>query len=250
MAKLHEILAVEPERERAAKKITQEAIKTLSDKHAMFLGSERSWRMFDAGDEHEAPPTEYQELATTVSDKLDWVADAVVRYYDTNLQKESTNQTAVADLVVGGKTLGEKLPATFLLGLETKLTKLRPLYEAIPVLPPSMEWRDAPELGKGVRQSVHPEKKYKTSKTFQHKVLYDATAEHPAQIERWEETVNVGESTREVWSGMLTTAEKAAMLQRLDELLQAVKKARQRANNVDIVKKRIGSALFGFIHHG
>jgi len=248
MAKLHEILAVEPEREKTARKIAEEATKTFHDKGAMFLGSTRTWRMFDESAETEAPPTEYQALATTVPAKLKWVAGTVAQYFDTNLVKEATNQTAVADLIVHDVTLMKDLPATFLLGLETKLTKLRPMYEAIPVLPPSVEWRDAPDLGAHVRQVVHPETKYKTAKTFKHKVLYEATPEHPAQIERWEETVNVGQSTRDVWSGMLTTAEKADMLGRLDALIQAVKRARQRANNITIVQKRVGAKLFDYIH--
>jgi len=247
MAKLHEVLAVEPEREKVSRKVTEEATKTFHDKGQMFLGSQRSWHMFD-GEATEAPPTEYQALATTVPDKLRWVAKAVSQYFDVNLQKEATNQTAVADLIVNDVAIAKDLPATFLLGLESKLTKLRPMYEAIPVLPPSVEWRDAPELGAGVRQMVHPEKKYKTAKTFQHKTLYDATKEHPAQIERWEETINVGESTRDVWSGMLTTAEKADLLGRLDALTQAAKRARQRANNITIVKRSVGAQLFNYLH--
>jgi hypothetical protein len=204
--------------------------------------------MFDEGALTEAPPDEHQALASTVNDKLRWVASNVARYFDTNLEKESTNQTAKADLEVDGNLIAADLPATFLLGLETKLQKLRPVYEAIPVLPPSMEWDDAPDMGADVRKAKHPDIKYKTAKTFKHKVLYEATEQHPAQIERWEETVNTGESTREMWSGMLTTSEKAMILQRLDALLQAVKKARQRANNIVVVKKKVAMDLFSYIH--
>lgn len=246
--KLHEILAVEPERERTAKKIIDEATKTFSDKPNMFIGAHKTWQMFEDAAQHQAPADEHQALATTVPDKLDWVQKNVSRYFDTNLQKECANQKAKADLIVNGVTIATDLPATFLLGMETKLNRLRPVYEAIPVLPPSMDWEDAPELGEHVRKAVHPEEKFKSAKTFQHKVLYDATPEHPAQIERWEETVNVGKSVRETWSGMLTTHEKAMLLSRLETLQQAVKSARQRANSVEVVDRKVARDLFSFIH--
>ena len=44
--------------------------------------------------------------------------------------------------------------------------------------------------------------------------------------------------------------EQPGLLARLDRLLRAVKRARQRANGTDAVKRQIGATLFHFIHDG
>jgi hypothetical protein len=82
---------------------------------------------------------------------------------------------------------------------------------------------------------------------MKHKVLYDATEEHPAQLETWSEDIPIGKFTETLWSGMLSPAEKSAKLGRIDKLLRAVKKARQRANAVDVVDVTIGKELFNYI---
>jgi len=250
MSKLHELLAVESDLESVSKKTTEEAIKTFKSKTQHFLAMHRVCEMFDEESRDQAPPDEFLSMVTTVHDKLDYVGGKIGKYYDAVLQKELTNQTTKADLVIDGKVIEKDLPATFLLGLETKLKKIRELYESIPTLAPGVEWVPDENQGSDVFKMKHPEEKYKTAKTFQHKVLYDATKEHPAQIERWEETVNVGKFTKDVWSGMISSADKAILLGRLDKLLQAVKKARQKANNIKVIKRDIGRTLLDYINTG
>lgn len=250
MAKLHEILAVEADLEGIAKKVTAEAEKTFKDKAQHFIGFHRTCEMFDDAMKGQAPPDEDLAMVTTVNKKLDYVGKSIAKYYDAVLQKELTNQTAKADLIVEGHTLAKDLPATFLLGLETKLKNLRKMYEVMPTLQPGIGWGVSPDLGTDVYKTATPEIRFKTAKTFQHKILYDATKEHPAQIEKWEETVNVGRFVKEIWCGMLSSADKSQVLGRLDKLIQATKKARQRANNVDVVKSNIGKDLLEYINEG
>ena len=173
---------------------------------------------------------------------------SIAHYYDALLQKESTNQIAVADLVVDGNIIASGLPATFLLGMESRLKKLRDVYVQIPTLAVGTEWRKDEGKGDGVWVIANPEETMKTQKTTKSEVLYEATEFHPAQIDKWDETKNVGKFTRVVWSGMVTPARKSQLLDRIDNLLRAVKKARQRANSTKVQKVSVGKEIMNFIN--
>ena len=254
MAKLHELLAVEGDLEGSYKKIIEEAKTTFSKRADHFFGFHRKCEMYD--ESATAPPDEYKEMDTTVQDKLNYTQDFIVRYFDAVLQKEQTNQEAKADLIVDGEVISTDLPATFLLGLESRLKAVRSMYETLPTLPPGVKWEKDPTRGKDIWVTAHPEKKPKTAKTFQHKVLVPAQFPKegeggqslPAQIEKWEETITVGMYVKTVWSGMVTPAQKSDYLSRIDKLIRATKKARQRANSTQVIKRTIGEKLFNFIN--
>jgi hypothetical protein len=247
MAKLHELLAVESDLEGKYKRITGETRKTFKDRPAHFIGSIRTYHPFDDDDKVDYPE-EYQALATTVEERLDYTAKAIEPYFDALLQKESTNQVAKADLVVDGEEIAKDLPATFLLGMESRLKYLRGVYEQIPTLPVSVDWEKDASWGKNVYRMTHPEEKLKTVKQFKSQVLYEATEHHPAQIEKWDENVAVGKFVKRIWSGAISSAEKAELLGRIDKLITAVKKARQRANTAEVVKNQVGKDIMDFIH--
>ena len=249
MGKLHELLAVEGDLEGTYKKIVDETAVTFEKKPGLFFGFHKALEIFAEQDAAKnQAPDEYQELTETVQSKLDYMAAHVQRYLDVVLQKEATNQTAKADLLVDGVTMATDLPATYLLGLETKLKALRRVYDAIPTLAPGKRWVPDNSRGPHIWVTERPDEKFKTAKTFRHKVLYEATPAHPAQIEKWEETENVGKYVTITWSGMLSPAEKSLILGRLDNLLRAVKKARQRANSAAVVERTIGTEIFAYIH--
>ena len=246
MPKLHELLAVESDLEGTYKNILSETTNTFSKKPHLFLGAEKRLEMFD--DKAEAQPVQRQEMTETVKGKLDYQSESIVRYLDAVLQKERTNQDAKANLEIDDLVIAEDIPATFLLGLETKLKHVRSVYMAIPTLPPNIKWEKDENIGEDVYRRVHPEETFKTAKTFKHKVLYEATDKHPAQIEKWEENVDVGRYTTASWNGFISPTEKSVLLGRIDKLLRAVKKARQRANTQEVAKDEIGSALFNYIN--
>ena len=90
----------------------------------------------------------------------------------------------------------------------------------------------------------------RTKQVIQQKVLYEATPEHPAQIERWQEQSVIGMFSKSVWSGMLSPAEKSELLERLDVFERAVKQARQRANSTELLKKKIGKDIVNYLMKG
>jgi hypothetical protein len=69
-------------------------------------------------------------------------------------------------------------------------------------------------------------------------VKYDAAKEHPAQTELYNADVEVGTIEEQEWSGLLTPAEKAAILARIEELTRAVRSARSRANDEQVDKEQ------------
>ena len=248
MAKMHELLAVESDLAGNYKRVRDEGINTLSKKPDHFFGHHKSLLMFDESRKNEeASAAQHKEMTTTVSEKIEWVNDSAINYFDALLQKESTNQTAKADLVIDGRTMAKDVPATFLLGMETKLREVRQLYEAAPTLPPGVKWEHAEQDGRGVWRTANPEVTEKTEKTVEHKIIVPATDKHPAQVEKWTANKVIGQFTTTKVSGAWTVAQKADCLGRIDKLLRAVKKARQRANTVEVVERKIAKELFDYI---
>jgi hypothetical protein len=246
MSKLHELLAVEGDREKVAKKLTAESIRTMG-KENLFTGRTRSLVMFDPDRENDNF-VESTPVTTTVDENLEYLMKPLASYWDVVLQKDLSNQNALADLVVDGNVLAKDLPATFLLGMESKLAQLRQLYEAIPTLQPGFTWEVDPQQKDGIFRTRDDQITFKTEKDVEFRVASEATKEHKAQIVQLERTNNVGKYTTAQYSGMLTPADKAARLARIDVLLGAVKQARQRANATEASKAHVGEVLLDFIN--
>ena len=247
--KLHEVLAVESDLESQSSKIMMEATSTFTKKAPHFMAHHKWLEMFDEGRKlEEQGATEHKDIVETVDGKLGHVWGHFGRYLNTIAQKERTNQDARADLIVEGEVLIEDAPATLLLGLESRLKKLREVYNAIPTFSPGIKWEPDPNRGKGIYKAEHLQTANKTEKVPRHKVLVEPTKEHPAQIEKWMENVAVGVFKAENWTSMVSPAKKAEWIGRIDTLLRSVKKARQRANNTPLVKVKISEPLRKFIH--
>lgn len=236
MAKLHEILAVESGRKGAFNKILNETISTFKNKPMHFTEYERTLELFEEGASKEEEGGEERiSMTTTVPQKLNYLSQFVEDYLDIVFQKEATNQDAVADLVVGKETLIKQAPATFLLGLETKLADIRKVIDAAPTLAPGVEWvPDETHRFKSVVKGKHAEVTNKTRKVIKPFVLYKATDKHPAQVEKLSEDVVVGNYRKWFWSGMISPAEKSELLGRIDLLMEAVKRARMKANEQEV----------------
>ena len=247
--KLHELLAVESDADGVAKKVSAEAKATFAKRTDHFMGQTRTLESLVAeSNEDMSVHATQQELTTTVADKMKYLEGQLAKYWDVVYKKECANGEARADIVVGETTIATAVPATFLLGLEKKLQAYREVCTMIPTLQPGVKWVLDPSQGEGIYKMDPPEKKFKTEKEPNFRVLYDATDHHPAQIDKWDATKNVGIYTRNVWSGMISTSEKSELLGRIDNLLGAVKQARRRANGVEVTAGRIAQKLFDYIH--
>ena len=247
MANLHQLLAVKKDAAQRANEIAGETKKNLGAKH-LFYGSTKSYTPFDEEDETRFPD-EHEQLSYTVGEKLNWFAENFGRIIDIEYQIDRTNENAEADLEVGDLYI-PGIPATFLLDLVSFLEKTRKVYANIPVLDSKYQWEPDSGAGPGVYKTTEDEVTYRSKKVLRHKVLYDATPEHPAQVEKWPEDKQVGRYTKRMWSGALTPAQKSIVLGRIDTLLEAAKKALSEANNAEHATDKIASKIFSFIHRG
>ena len=244
--KLHELLAVETDVESTYKKVIDEAIVTFTKKADHFFGQNKILTMFDDNKQNENL-SERKEMVSTVGKKLDYVKDFIIRYFDVVLQKEKTNQIAKADLIVDGNIIATDLPATFLLGMETKLKKVRDMYEVTPTLPPGYVWKEDPTLGDGIYTTTLNDV-LKTAKTLIYTLFVPATDKHPAQGKDHEEQIPVGRYVTTMQYGMLTPARKSELLGKIDKLILACKQARQRANCAEIQQEEIGKIIMDYIN--
>jgi hypothetical protein len=259
--KLHEILAVESDVQAVAQKVMTETLETFTKKPDRFTGHLKVYRPFvqEEGKELETEAAGAKKIVTeTVPGKLEYTNSNLARWFDVVLEKEGTNQLAKSDVIIEGTALCSDVPATMLLGLETKLKKVRDYYDAIPTLQPGKEWELDEQQGDYIYRDKNVERKYRTEKVLKHRVLVEAQfpkegeggTSLPAQVERWQENENVGIFETINWSGMISPAKKSELLGRIDVLIQAVKRARQRANTQEVVKANIGKKLFDFIEKG
>lgn len=254
MGKLFEILAVESSKEAASAKMIAEAISTFKNKDALFKGKTRTLKLFGKTPENtiefdalEAKDKIDTPVAATIPDSLNYMAVVVADHYDIVVKKELSNQTARADVVVEGVTLMENVPATFLLGLETKLKAIRLVLEEIPTRSPAFDWVQDENAGNYLYKTREPMKDVKTAKSTDHKMLPQPNANIPVTYVPIEINKNIGEYTESQQTGLINTADKARLLERHDKLLQAIKEARQRANAVDVVERKVGDAMMGYL---
>jgi len=244
MGKMHELLAVESTLIGNYNRDTQETIKVF-DKPDQFQRNVTKKEHFNDEDSH-LNTVETKEMTTTVKDRLDWYRKSATNLFDAILQKDATNQLASADVIVEGRTLLTGVPATTLLMLESKLQDLRKVYASAPTISAAVAWEW--DTNENLWKTKDPMVAFSTKKTAKAVVLYEATKEHPAQVKEVFEDVPIAKVTKEAFSGMWTSAEKALVLGRLDKLLAAVKKARQRANEQEVVERHIGDYIFDYLH--
>lgn len=246
MGKLHELLAVEPDLKNTATSIMNETVKTFTAKHDHFTGSARTYDVVLEGSE--PLPDEGKEMVTTVAEKLAYLKQSQVAAIDAIYQKEFANTAAKADIVLDGQVVATGVPATVLLALEGRLKELQGVYRAIPTLEPGKPWEK--DLHRADTYRTHPRQTLRTTKVKDWRVIVPPTDKHPAHVVEEMKDVVLGRWNVTDYSGMLAPIEKSEMLARLDKLLQAVKQARCRANNEEVVHAEIGEKLFSIIHGG
>lgn len=248
--KLHEILAVEKTRTSAANKLMVETA-TKFQKSDMFSGHIKKLDMIEDNPQNaaiSAAAYDSRELPTTVAETLEYALDTWAKAEDVIFTKNATNQVAVADLQFRGAIIATAVPVDELLGLEERITNLRKIMEFIPTLSAAVSWDKDTASGRlGAWRATHVEKTTKTEKVTVPVVLYEATDKHPAQVKESSTDKTVGTFTKINFSGAATSAQKAAVLVALDELLAEVKQARMRANSVDIVSRNIGKIITNII---
>lgn len=242
--KLYELLAVEQDRKHKANQAIGEAINLFTKKDVQFDGMIKRYVALE--EDSEQVPDETKEMVSTIKEKLNQTIEAVITGMDAHISKEETNAAniAKAELKVGDTLFGT-FSATSLLAIETQLGKVKELYQSIPVLDSTKKWEFDNQKG---YFKTDDEVKFRSVKRPKVIVKYEATKEHPAQTELLYLDFQVGKYETVYFSGKITPAQKATLIRRIDELLEAVKVARAKANNVEVNDTKIGQKIFDFIN--
>jgi uncharacterized FlaG/YvyC family protein len=247
MPKLHELLAVESNLSTAAQKTRGDLIETFHKKRHLFQEKRITYTPLAEG---AAAVTEAQsDIQSTVVKEIGWISEMLAKAWDVAYQIDIANTKAVADVVdENGTTLLKAIPATALLQLEKRIAEVRDLAVAIPTLDPAQGFSEDAAKGAGIYQA-RPVTKQRTKKVPQVLELAPATKEHARQTQVYHEDVPIGTIQEQEWSAMLTPATKSDILTRCDMLLRAVRKARAKANEVELEQtaNKIGKTLLDYV---
>lgn len=242
--KLHEILAIEQDRKNKANQSIGHSKKVFGNNAGLFDGMLKKY--IPTEENAEQVPDESKEMVSTVKKMLNTALEPVIIALDATLSKEETNSSGVAqaELIVEEQSFGT-FSATTLLAMESHLQKVKELYQSIPTLDTSKKWY-FDEQNDCYR--TNEEVKFRTIKRPKVIVKYEATDKHPAQTELLNIDFQVGKYETTYFSGRITTTQKAQLIDKLSALIEAVKVARARANNVEVKNVKVGSQIFDFIH--
>lgn len=241
MARLNQIIAIEKGIKSRSVQELAEAQKALQ-KPALLSGISRTYRPKD--EEGEQLPPESKKVEVKAEEIIRNTADVLTKLFDVTATKDWTNCTARADVVVDGQTLLAQAPVSYLLFLEKQLTDLRTFIKKLPVLDAADTWSfdESSDCW-----ATEPVQTLRTFKTPRNHVKAEATEHHPAQVEVYYEDVTIGYWRTVKFSGALPARRINEMLEKLEKLSQAVKFAREEANNSEATEQRIGERIFQYL---
>ncbi len=258
-SKLHEVIAVEPALKERVLKILNETMATFTKRDGHFIGRQVTFESSIDDDNKEdihAKQLEQQvasdiadkqqEIVTTVTDKLTYTGAFLVKAWDAALQIATTNGAARADVLIDDNPIATELPAVFLLEMEKNLRTFRGVCEKIPTLDPSKDFKLDDDKGAHIYRAKDQER-VRMKKVRRYHTMVKPTEHHPAQVDILDEDVPVGTVKTQEWSAKFTPAEKSDLLGRIDQLQDAVKQARIRANQQEVDKRKAGTAFMKFI---
>ena len=247
MAKLHEFLAIEGPLKAQADKTGKDLAHTFEKKRHLF--SKKVETFIPLAEGAPAETIEQSNLETTVAKELKWISDIWTKAIDGAAAIAEANTVARADVILdGGKVLLKNVPATSLMELLKRATEIQELVQQIPNLDSAKNFTLDESQGKGIYKAREV-MRHRTKKVQKALVLYEATKEHPAQVKEISEDVIVGNIQSQEWSGLITTADKADMIARSEELNRALKSALSRANSIEVPKTEvsIGKTMLSFV---
>lgn len=243
--KLFELISIEGQLKTQVATTRSELQNTFEKKRHLFEEKSTTFKSLEEG---VAPFTEQQsDIQTNVMSELRWIAAIWSKAMDTSYQVADGNTRAKADVVLdNGDVLLRNVPGLALLELEKRASEIEQLLKSVPTLDPAKGFRPDPDKGKGV-YLAREVNKIRTKKIQTPLKLYDATPEHPAQVQVISIDVPAGTIQELEWSGLITPANKGLLIERAEEVRRAVKQALQRANEAEVGDQACGKKVFDYI---
>ncbi len=240
-AKLSQVVAIEKStKSRVYAEVTE--IHKALQRTEPLKGIARAYTPKNDGDD--VFPSESTPVQLRAERLMEQAQTAWVAMFDTVAQKEWANQGATADVIVDGYKLLENVPVCYLLFLEKQASDLRAFVAKLPVLDPAESWEYSDNQD---CWQTKPKQTTKTKKIRKPVVKYEATKEHPAQVEMMDEDIVQGTWSTTHYSGALPAARVSDMLRKVERLQDALKMARESANDRPAPEKLAGRAILDFV---
>lgn len=239
--KLNQVIAIEKGiKSRSLQELT-EAHHTLQ-KPALLAGIARTYRPKD--EEGEQLPPESTRVQVKAEEIIRATSESLTKLFDVVATKDWANCSAKADVRVDGTVLLSQVPATYLLFLEKQLVDIHTFIKKLPVLDAAEAWVFDTSADSWATEPVQT---LKTKKVPRNHVKAEATDKHPAQVEVYYEDIVVGTWRTIRFSGALPARRVNELLQRVEKLQEAVKFAREEANNMEVEEQKIGATVFTYL---
>jgi hypothetical protein len=241
MVRLNQIIAVE-------KGVKSQTFQELTEAHHLLLkpaqlaGIARTYRPKD--EEGEQLPPESTRVQVKAEEVIRTTTEALTKLFDVTATKDWTNCRARADVVVDGNVLLTQVPATYLLFLEKQLVDIHTFIKKLPVLDAAETWTYDSSADSWATEPVQT---LRTKKVPRNHVKAEATDKHPAQVEVYYEDVTVGYWRTVKFSGALQARRINEILGRVERLQEAVKFAREEANNTEAEEHKVGDTVFQYL---
>ncbi|MDT3438205.1 hypothetical protein [Pseudofrankia sp. BMG5.37] len=241
MTKLNQIIAIEKGvKARAAREFAD--LQGSTQKDALLAGISRTYQPRD--EDGDQLPAEGTKVQVRVEEVLTQLSAVLTRLFDVVATKDIANRTATADVAVDGTTLLRDVPVTYLLFLEKQLADLQAFLGKLPVLDPAEDWAWDPAAGVYRTPTTKTVRSRKVPKVL---VKYEATEHHPAQTEVFTVDEPVGEWSTVKFSGALPADRRKQLVDRVVALAEAVKVAREAANQFEVTDQTVGRQVLDYL---
>lgn len=241
--KLNRVLAIERAvRETAKQKLVE--LDKIIKKPTLTEGFEKTYRPVKDDDVRKFPP-ESKKVEVIAHDLFIELVKIFTQFLDLTATKDAANCVAKGDISINGVNILSDIPVTTLLTLSNQLTEIRGFVSDAVVLDPAVTWR----VDDNNKQLFRAEEfeTTKTEKVQEPMVLAPATKEHPAQTQLITRDIVAGYWTTIKYSGAISLSEKKMLLDRIQQMINAVKGAIEQANMVDAPDVHIGSTIFSYL---
>ena len=241
MVKLNQIIAIANGKKTSLQKSFTDIYQKLG-KSELFNGLARVYVPTEDGGESQPPESKSVQYKTSTA--IEDARKLLTELFDVTLTQDNANTLAKADVVVDGVTVLANVPVTYLLFLEKQITDLKTFVSKLPTLDPAESWEFDSNYDLYKTKPIVSNRSKKVYKTL---VKAEATKEHPAQVEVYTEDVKVGEWNTTKYCSAISAKEKNEMLDRITKLDDAIKFARENANNLEVTKQNAGESVLNFV---
>lgn len=241
MTKLNQIVALEKGVKVRVKNSITEIYKDFQ-KPPLFNGQSRTYQPKD--EDGEQLPTETTNVQLNVPVQLSGAAAHLTQLLDVVATKEWGNTQAKASVKIGDRTIVKDAPVPYLLFLEKELIDWRTMVSKLPVLDSSVLWSFDDSIGK---YRTEPTTSSKTKKVLRNHVKALATDRHPEQVEVYTEDIPIGTWSLTKFSGAIPAKLRNDLVERVNQLIDAVKVAREEANGTEVQQQKVAAEVFQFL---